>query len=322
MTDLPKHYWYFPHDRFFKKAMSYPKVAQEFFQRHLPQALQARMDLTHLAPQNTSFVSKKLQHQETDLLFATTIDNKPAYIYLLAEHQSTSEYWLPLRVHQYQAGILEHHRMQHPEMNKLPVVVTVVLYNGKTPYNQPLHLRDLFEDPALAEYYHSSQFLFVDLNTLDDQDMRRSDWAGLMEFMLKHARVRQALSLVEAIRDWFPILEAAKAYDFIELIFCYTVANSHGKEEIKQIVHTYENQLSSTGGQQLMSALQEYIDEQVSYGIRQGLEQGIEQGIEKGRQQGLKQTAYKMLLKGMPIKDIQEVTGLSIKQIQQLKKST
>jgi len=50
------------------------------------------------------------------------------------------------------------------------------------------------------------------------------------------------------------------------------------------------------------------------------IEQGIEQGIEKGIEQGLKEIAVNMITKGYSDEQIKEITNLSIKRIQILRK--
>ncbi len=48
--------------------------------------------------------------------------------------------------------------------------------------------------------------------------------------------------------------------------------------------------------------------------------EGHEAGLEEGRQEGHKDVAYKMLKKGMDIKDVVELTGLPIEVIQEIAK--
>ena len=56
--------------------------------------------------------------------------------------------------------------------------------------------------------------------------------------------------------------------------------------------------------------------------MQQGREQGLQQGLEQGLQQGIKQSkieiAKKSLEKNLPLETISEITGLSIKEIQEL----
>jgi len=54
----------------------------------------------------------------------------------------------------------------------------------------------------------------------------------------------------------------------------------------------------------------------VEDGIEKGIEQGIEKGIEQGLEQGKLETARKMLEKGISLNDIQEITGLSVEQLE------
>ena len=59
-------------------------------------------------------------------------------------------------------------------------------------------------------------------------------------------------------------------------------------------------------------------------GMEEGLAEGREQGKEEGLQQGIKQSkieiAKKSLEKNLPLETISEITGLSIKEIQDLNK--
>ena len=53
--------------------------------------------------------------------------------------------------------------------------------------------------------------------------------------------------------------------------------------------------------------------------FEEGIKQGINQGINKGIDQGILRVAINMIKKNMKIEDVQECTGLSKKEIQDLK---
>lgn len=46
-------------------------------------------------------------------------------------------------------------------------------------------------------------------------------------------------------------------------------------------------------------------------GLKKGLEQGLEQGLETGRQEGKREVARNLILKGMEMQLVKELTGLS-----------
>jgi predicted transposase/invertase (TIGR01784 family) len=50
-----------------------------------------------------------------------------------------------------------------------------------------------------------------------------------------------------------------------------------------------------------------------------GVKEGIEKGIEKGIEEGKIEDGLKMIAKGMTNADIRDITGLSIKKIQDLR---
>ena len=53
----------------------------------------------------------------------------------------------------------------------------------------------------------------------------------------------------------------------------------------------------------------------------EGISQGIEQGYTSGINDGIKKTAKNMLNKNMPLEDISDITGLSIEEINELRKN-
>jgi len=71
-----------------------------------------------------------------------------------------------------------------------------------------------------------------------------------------------------------------------------------------------------------------YKDKGMEIGLAEGREQGKEEGLQQGREQGLEQgikqskieIAKKSLEKNLPLETISEITGLSIKEIQDLNK--
>ena len=65
--------------------------------------------------------------------------------------------------------------------------------------------------------------------------------------------------------------------------------------------------------------IQQGIEKGIEKGFERGIRQGIEQGIEKGIEKYSKVTAIKCLEKGMSIELICKVTGLTPKQIKQIR---
>ena len=67
--------------------------------------------------------------------------------------------------------------------------------------------------------------------------------------------------------------------------------------------------------------LEKRINTRINRAKRIGKREGIEQGIEQGIEENTKEIALKMLKKGMPFNEIEDITNLSIEEIDKLNKS-
>ncbi len=90
-----------PHDRFFKKSMSYPEIASEFFKSYLPKEILEIIDLSTLKQENSSALSNELGEGVSDILYSVKYGKETGYISLLLEHQSTSDRLITFRIKKY-----------------------------------------------------------------------------------------------------------------------------------------------------------------------------------------------------------------------------
>ncbi len=79
-----------PHDAVFKKIISYPEMARDFLEIHLPPALREICDLQTLKLEPTSFIEKDLRAYYSDVLWSLKTREGEGYIYCVIEHQSTA----------------------------------------------------------------------------------------------------------------------------------------------------------------------------------------------------------------------------------------
>ncbi len=79
-----------PHDAVFKKIMSYPEMARDFLDIHLPPALREMCDLQTLKLEPGSFIEQDLRAFYSDVLWSLKTLEGQGYIYCVIEHQSTA----------------------------------------------------------------------------------------------------------------------------------------------------------------------------------------------------------------------------------------
>ena len=70
------------------------------------------MDFNSITYCNTSFIDEQLKLSQSDVLFKTTINQKEAYIYILAEHQFKVDKLMSFRLMKYMINIWDFHLKQ------------------------------------------------------------------------------------------------------------------------------------------------------------------------------------------------------------------
>lgn len=292
-----------PHDAFWKANLSDPKRMKKLIQTHLPKAVVAQMALNTLVQKPTEFIQTNLRTVASDVLYAVQMNNKPAYIYTLWEHQSTPEELMAFRMLLYVIEIMKWHLAQG--YKKLPVVLTSVVYHGKqSPYPYSTDLAACFEDVEFAKKYSLAQFNLVDLTIMPEENLKTLDPTLFFEYILKHSRAKlvddimQVLTKNPAQANYF--LNAGK--NLLNQIFYYLEAQEKDNAKINDLIQVINQ---STKGE-FMS----YLERLEKTAENKGVQSGIAQGIEKGAISTQTEIARNLLIYGDQLDKVAHVTGL------------
>ncbi len=117
-----------------------------------------------------SFVDGGLRLHHADALFrAELTDGRPAYVYLLAEHKSWHDPWVPLQMAGYVIRIWKwHFRRKGVRRGVLPPVIPVLVHKGPHLWKDPLSVLDLVEaDGPLGDLSRSMSCVLCDLPTTE-----------------------------------------------------------------------------------------------------------------------------------------------------------
>jgi predicted transposase/invertase (TIGR01784 family) len=114
-----------PHDALFKQTFTDLDNARGELRAALPDEVVALIDWSTLQVETGSFVDAALRSRFTDLLFSVKLAGRDARIYVLFEHTSKQDRWLPFRVLTYEVRIWEAWRRKHKKGKKLPPIVPV-----------------------------------------------------------------------------------------------------------------------------------------------------------------------------------------------------
>ncbi len=314
-----------PHDRFTRSLMTHPKVAQEFFQKSLPEHIKKAIDFSSLELRKESFIDDKLRLQITDLLYSATFNGREGFLYLLFEHASTPDRFLPFRMHRYVSAIMKDH-LKNKENKTLPLVYPMILYSGKKPYKHSMSFFDLFSenDRELAKKIFTSPYHLIDLTQAPDEELKQYMWFGTMALALKHIRDPNIVPFFESIIEVLKELEKRGEEWYIYAVITYmaVTAKIPEKDEFLDTV----KQLESIDKEKIMPTLVDHLQpELLNIARKQFLQEGLQKGRQEGRQEERieidkekREMAKILLSKGVSIDIIAEVTKVPEKEIKKL----
>jgi recombination-promoting nuclease RpnC len=306
-----------PHDQTFRLSLSNKEVAKDFLKTHLPPSILKIINLNTMSIYPNSYITEELEESYSDILYqAKTSNNNNCYVYVLVEHMSKSTWDMPIRMIRYQLDIIESHRRQYPKDRKLPVVVPILVYNGKTsPYFHSLDLIKLFNDQNLAKKTFAKPARLIDLTKMSDQVIKKHNIIALLEFAQKHVRDRKLVK--NTIKTLAYIIN--KLDHYVNKSKNTTEARGWFKDYVNGNLHYLYYFANIIDDKEFTKEL-----ERVNYIKRENvmgaLARKIEQtGIVKGEVKKSQEIAIAMLKKGLDINLIMEVTSITKEEINKLK---
>ena len=169
-----------PHDAVFRRIFGVPANMASQLRAVLPPTLVSRLDLAQLAPVPGTFIDESLKRRHSDLLFTAPLDGRDAFVYLLAEHQSSSDPLMAFRMLRYVTRIWDRYLEEHPRTRRLPAVIPLVVHHGRGRWASPVQLLDLIDlTPAaradMEAYLPRFGYLLDDLAGTDGAQLRNRE---------------------------------------------------------------------------------------------------------------------------------------------------
>ncbi|WP_425361645.1 Rpn family recombination-promoting nuclease/putative transposase [Candidatus Tisiphia endosymbiont of Mystacides longicornis] len=297
MTKRPKH------DQLFKKIMGNEIAAQEFLEYYLPNNFKEKIDLSKIKIEQESYIEESLRRKYSDIIYSVrTKNDESAFIYVLLDHQSTSDYWMALRLWRYTLLLCERHKKNE---DKLPLICPIIMYNGVDKYHAPRNLWNLFTDSEQAKKLMTEDYQLVDLQSMSDDEIVQKKHLGMMEYVMKHIHQRDMIKLWEQFLERFKLeilVDKENGYIYLRSFLCYTDAKlpEERQSELEQLLAKYLSEEEK--GNIMRTVAQKYIDE----------------GEARGEEKKAMAVAKNLLKVGVSIDIISTSTGLSKKAIEEL----
>jgi hypothetical protein len=280
-----------PHDTFFREIFSDPAQAAAVLRTILPPRVVAHIDWdTPFEAVHASMVTRDLEQLHGDLLYKIKlVDGRGAFVWVLFEHQSSVQRWMPLRLSRMLQSFLDNWHRRSPGARYLPAILPVVLHHGPRPWRAPtslLELTDLSEQQRadFAPHLLSLDFVLDDLRTVPDEDIDARPAGPLARLVLgvmKHARSPELLAFYLAHADDIRALLATESGRFgLIMVIRYTEELNPHLDPATLIRH-----LAPVVGPELEHAMHPYERFLRNEARNEVLEKAVNTGVEKGQRE-------------------------------------
>lgn len=298
------------HDKFFKSTFGDLEVATDFLKNYLPTEILEILDLATIETQNGSFVDKKLKEQFSDMLFRVDINNREGYLYFLFEHKSYNYKLAVLQLLRYMVEIWES-KIDKEKQKDLPVILPLLIYHDKGKWTAKTKLGDWIEGynglpEEMKKYIPDYEYLLYDLSTYSEKQVRLGIRSQVVMKMLSKARYASKKEALEVFKEAMQLLVTIRATEGVTNIveacirYMLEIRDDLPEEELQKIA----GETVPEGSEFVMT---------VAERLRQ---EGKQNGIEEEK----RNLAKNLLLMGDPIAKIAMVTGLTEKEIEEIKK--
>ncbi|MCA9542739.1 MAG: Rpn family recombination-promoting nuclease/putative transposase [Myxococcales bacterium] len=273
-----------PHDHLFQSLFAQPANAASLVASLLPPALVAALDLDRLSLRASSLPGLADGPRTADLVFEVPWRARTApaaNVILLCEHQSQADRWMPMRLIEYALGIWHRARRDDPKARRLPLVVPLVVHNGRHPWRGPRSLGELQAAPckvleAIAPHYFDGRFVLDDLPASLDDALRARSLTVAAELglrMLRDARTDLSAGIRGAKRLFLAVEASASGLGALAAVVRYCLQVG-GEDVLAALVQEIEPALSPSGKEAFMTGAEILRAEGRAEGRAAGLTEG------------------------------------------------
>ena len=295
------------HDASSRLWYDHSRMIEDLLRGFVPADLVEAFDFDSLEQLPTQHVGDDRRQSRGDMLWRVrfrdraTGEDEWLYLLVLLEFQSTVDRHMAVRVLAYTAQTLLKlvRGGALPADGKLPPVLPVVIYNGRTRWSAPEEVSETIAEvgAGLAPFQPRQRYLLLDQHAMRVESLPPGNVVSA-QIELEQGAVP---GMAPVLRDLGRLLAGPEHASLRRAFASWTremVARSRVAVAHPRLVGALEA-LEGEGdldamGSLLAERIDEYVETRIKTGIeerslKRGLEQGLEQGLERGLTRGLEQ---------------------------------
>jgi predicted transposase/invertase (TIGR01784 family) len=269
-----------------------------------------------------SFIPKSFRDKVADILYRVKKRDLDVIFFVLLELQSTVDFSMPIRLLSYMVEIWWKILDETPEAEverkdfRLPAIVPMVLYNGPEPWTVKRNFKEIQSAyQQFGDHLLDFRYVLFDVHRYNDPELLEdANVVASVFFLDKRITWPEAVARLGQLADiigQFPDNDFRWFTKWVNYSF------------IPRLPKAIQEKVSSI----LLNATPQEVEKMVSNlglaledALRDAKTEGERDGMLKGERQGMLKVARNMILRNMDVNAISDVTGLSLSEIEELKK--
>ena len=282
-------------DKVCRKMLDIKIEASEFINKKLNINLKPEQ----LEKYNRSFVTSDFENRESDIVYRIKGKN----IFFIIEHQTKKDASMPWRMAEYATEIIKSaidYRKINQKNYKLPLVIPIVIYTGKTKWDIETYISEKQEKLEEYKNLEFGKYIIEDVNNYTEEELLKEK-TYLSKFMIiekykKGSNLSVCLdNIVKEINENKDEYEG-KGKEVLMLMISKILKEKVGDEKVKELMKKLKGE-----DVEMLQILETIREEN-----------------EDLRKEGRLAVAKKLLKMKMPLKQIIDVTELTEKEIKSI----
>ncbi len=274
------------HDAGYKLLFAHQEMVRDLLLGFVKENWIKELDLDSLEKVSESFVSDDLRSRHNDVIWRVRWRQRWVYLYLMLEFQSSVDYYMAVRLLSY-IGLLYQDLIRRGEVAKdktLPLVLPIVLYNGRRRWRAPTALRQLFGwmPEAFSRYVPLYRFVLLDQGRLTEGDFPEERNVVAAVFRMEQSSTPE--DLLHALRLLISWLQEPEQQNM-----------RHG---ILEWLHRRGDSLDASVDWQQVHSLEEadtVLEDRIKEWKKQYQQEGRREGLEEGSTQATRLILSRLL---------------------------
>ena len=225
---------------------------------------------------------------------------------------------MPFRLLEYEVAIIRSAVDKSKIKNKsykIPLVMPIVLYTGKQKWNANKYL-EKSQEKIQSLNIKIGNYSLVDINNYTEKELLEDNtFISKMMLIEKSKNTEEIAKTLEKIINRIQKEDKELLKSIIEIILEEKIGITKSTELIRKLESESDSMLAIVD--MIRKENQMYID----MGRKEGKKEGKKEGEKTGKMQKLKEIVLNMIEENLPNETIMKVTGISPKEIEEIKNS-